>query len=66
MRRDTIFYQLFRQLPTLFFDLVSQPPLDADRYSFDSVEVKATSFRMDGVFVPPNSSGIVYFGEVQF
>jgi predicted transposase/invertase (TIGR01784 family) len=66
MRRDTIFYQLFRQLPTLFFDLVSQPPLDADRYTFDSVEVKETSFRMDGVFVPPNLSGIVYFCEVQF
>jgi predicted transposase/invertase (TIGR01784 family) len=66
MRRDTIFYQLFRQSPTLLFDLISQPPLDADRYTFDSVEVKETSFRMDGVFVPPNSSGIVYFCEVQF
>ena len=66
MRRDTIFYQLFRQSPTLLFDLISQPPLDADRYSFDSVEVKETSFRMDGVFVPPNPSGVVYFCEVQF
>jgi predicted transposase/invertase (TIGR01784 family) len=66
MRRDTIFYQLFRQSPTLLFDLISQPPQDAERYSFDSVEVKETSFRMDGVFVPPNSSGIVYFCEVQF
>jgi predicted transposase/invertase (TIGR01784 family) len=61
-----IFYQLFRQSPTLLFDLISQPPEDAARYSFDSVEVKETSFRMDGVFVPPNSSGIVYFCEVQF
>jgi predicted transposase/invertase (TIGR01784 family) len=66
MRRDTIFYQLFRQSPTLLFDLISQPPQDAEQYSFDSVEVKETSFRMDGVFVPPNSSGIVYFCEVQF
>jgi predicted transposase/invertase (TIGR01784 family) len=66
MRRDTIFYQLFRQSPTLLFDLISQPPEDADRYSFDSVEVKETSFRMDGVFVPPNPSGMVYFCEVQF
>ena len=32
----------------------------------DSVEVKETSFRMDGVFVPPNPSGTVYFCEVQF
>jgi predicted transposase/invertase (TIGR01784 family) len=66
MRRDTIFYQLFRQSPTLLFDLISQPPEDADLYTFDSVEVKETSFRMDGVFVPPNPSGTVYFCEVQF
>ena len=33
MRRDTIFYQLFRQSPTLLFELISQPPIDADRYS---------------------------------
>jgi predicted transposase/invertase (TIGR01784 family) len=66
MRRDTIFYQLFRQSPTLLFDLISQPPIDANRYTFDSVEVKETSFRMDGVFVPPNPSGTVYFCEVQF
>jgi predicted transposase/invertase (TIGR01784 family) len=66
MRRDTIFYQLFRQSPTLLFDLISQPPDRANEYIFDSVEVKETSFRMDGVFIPPNSSGIVYFCEVQF
>jgi predicted transposase/invertase (TIGR01784 family) len=66
MRRDTIFYQLFRQSPTLLFDLISQPPEDADRYTFDSVEVKETSFRMDGVFVPPTPFGTVYFCEAQF
>ncbi len=66
MRRDTILYQLFRQSPTLLFELLSQPPIDADRYTFDSVEVKETSFRMDGVLVPPNPSGIVYFCEAQF
>ena len=66
MHRDTIFYQLFRQSPTLLLDLISQPPEDADRYTFDSVEVKETSFRMDGVFVPPNPSSTVYFCEVQF
>jgi predicted transposase/invertase (TIGR01784 family) len=66
MRRDTIFYQLFRQSPTLLFDLISQPPEDAKLYTFDSVEVKETSFRMDGVFLPPTSFGIVYFCEVQF
>jgi predicted transposase/invertase (TIGR01784 family) len=66
MRRDSIFYQLFRQSPTLLFELLPQPPEDAARYVFEAIEVKETAFRMDGVFLPPNTSGIVYFGEVQF
>jgi predicted transposase/invertase (TIGR01784 family) len=66
MRRDSIFYQLFRQSPTLLFELLPQPPENAARYVFEAIEVKETAFRMDGVFLPPNASGIVYFGEVQF
>jgi predicted transposase/invertase (TIGR01784 family) len=66
MRRDSIFYQLFRQLPTLLFELVPQAPDNAEQYTFDSVEVKETAFRIDGVFIPPSPSGIVYFCEVQF
>jgi predicted transposase/invertase (TIGR01784 family) len=66
MRRDTIFYQLFRQSPTLLFDLVSQPPDNAAGYVFESIEVKETAFRIDGVFLPPDRSGVVFFCEVQF
>jgi predicted transposase/invertase (TIGR01784 family) len=66
MRRDTIFYQLFRQSPTLLFELLSQPPERAAEYTFEAIEVKETSFRTDGVFLPPDPSGIVYFCEVQF
>ncbi len=66
MRRDTIFYQLFQQSPTLLFELLPQPPKNAARYTFEAIEVKETAFRMDGVFVPPDRSGIVYFCEVQF
>jgi predicted transposase/invertase (TIGR01784 family) len=66
MRRDTIFFQLFQQSPTLLFELLPQPPERADEYIFDSVEVKETSFRMDGVFLPPDSSGVIYVCEVQF
>ena len=66
MRRDTIFYQLFRQAPTLLFELLAQPPERADEYIFDAQEVKETSFRLDGVFLPPNNRGIIYFCEVQF
>jgi predicted transposase/invertase (TIGR01784 family) len=66
MRRDSIFYQLFRQSPSLLFELLPQPPADAQSYVFESIEVKETSFRIDGVFLPPNPAGIVYFCEVQF
>ena len=66
MRRDTIFYQLFRQSPSLLFELISQPPDNAQQYIFDSIEVKETAFRLDGVFIPPDPSGIIYFCEVQF
>ena len=66
MRRDSIFYQLFRQSPTLLFELLPQPPEDAQGYIFESIEVKETSFRIDGVFLPPNPAGIIYFCEVQF
>jgi predicted transposase/invertase (TIGR01784 family) len=66
MRRDSIFYQLFRQLPTLLFELVPEPPDRAEQYTFDSLEVKETAFRIDGVFIPPSPFGIVYFCEVQF
>ena len=66
MRRDTIFFQLFRQSPTLLFELLADPPANPTEYIFDSVEVKETSFRIDGVFLPPNSTGNIYFCEVQF
>ena len=66
MRRDTIFYQLFQQSPILLFELLAQPPARANEYVFEAVEVKETAFRMDGVFVPPDRSGIVYFCEAQF
>jgi predicted transposase/invertase (TIGR01784 family) len=68
MRRDSIFYRLFQNLPTLLFDLLPDPPANADRYRFDSVAVKEPTFEIDGVFLPPESdgTGVVYFCEVQF
>jgi predicted transposase/invertase (TIGR01784 family) len=67
MRRDSIFYKLFKQLPGLLFELIEVIPPDGDRYRFDSVEVKETAFRIDGVFLPPDDavSKKVFFAEVQ-
>jgi predicted transposase/invertase (TIGR01784 family) len=68
MRRDSIFYKLFQQSPTLLFELLTNPPENAGEYRFDSVAVKEAKFEIDGVFLPPESKnpGVVYFCEVQF
>ncbi|MTJ11157.1 DUF2887 domain-containing protein [Anabaena sp. UHCC 0187] len=68
MRRDTLFYQLFKQFPGLIFELVDQKPPEAADYQFDSIEVKETAFRIDGVFLPPDHANpkIAFFAEVQF
>ncbi|MEA5618641.1 DUF2887 domain-containing protein [Cronbergia sp. UHCC 0137] len=68
MRRDSIFYKLFKQFPSLLFELVDQKPLEAEKYQFDSIEVKETAFRIDGVFLPPDHANpkIAFFAEVQF
>lgn len=68
MRRDTIFYQLFKQFPSLIFELVDDKPPTAAQYQFDSIEVKETAFRIDGVFLPPDHANpkIAFFSEIQF
>jgi predicted transposase/invertase (TIGR01784 family) len=68
MRRDTIFYKLFQQYPSLLFELLEKPPENANAYRFDSVAIKEPKFEIDGVFLPPENEnpGIVYFCEVQF
>ena len=67
MRRDSIFYKLFQQAPTLLFELLPDPPDNAAAYRFDSVAIKEPRFEIDGVFLPPEGeTGTVYFCEVQF
>ena len=68
MKTDTIFYRLFQSFPSIFFELINQPPEEANAYQFSSVEVKQLSFRIDGVFLPASNSPSLpnYFVEVQF
>ena len=68
MRRDAIFYQIFKRFPSLLFTLLDHPPDQARGYRFESVEVKEPTFRIDGVFLPPEdvSPRVVYFAEFQF
>jgi predicted transposase/invertase (TIGR01784 family) len=68
VRRDAIFYTIFKRSPRLLFELVEQPPANADNYRFESVEVKEPTFRIDGVFLPPPEATpqTIFFAEVQF
>ncbi len=67
MRRDSIFYSLFKQSPSLLFELLDEIPDTATEYRFESVAVKEPTFTIDGVFLPPETAppGTVFFAEVQ-
>ncbi len=67
MKTDSLFYRIFRYAPTLFFELIDQPAATARAYKFDSIEIKQTAFRLDGVFVPKakRSDRPIYFVEAQ-
>ena len=56
MQRDSIFYKLFQQSPTLLFELLTNSPINASAYRFDSVAVKEPRFEIDGVFLPPENA----------
>jgi predicted transposase/invertase (TIGR01784 family) len=68
VKKDSLFYRLFQTLPRLFFELLGQPVERADTYRFTAVELKQTAFRLDGVFVPPDTEPTwpLFFVEVQF
>ena len=67
MKTDSIFYRLFQQFPSIFFELIDNPPETANIYQFASVEIKQTAFRIDGVFLPTqDETKPIYFVEVQF
>ncbi len=68
MKTDTIFYQLFQNFPSIFFELIGQPATANSSYQFTSLEVKQRAFRFDGLFLPVAESSLlpIYFVEVQF
>ena len=66
VRTDSLFYRIFSTVPEVFFQLVGQPFQQG--YQFQSVELKQTAFRIDGVFLPPTAAtdSPAFFVEVQF
>lgn len=53
MKTDSIFYKVFQSAPETFFQLIGEDDPRTVNYAFGSQEVKQTSFRMDGIFLPP-------------
>jgi predicted transposase/invertase (TIGR01784 family) len=67
VKTDSIFYRLFQELPSIFFELIGNPPQTAEVYKFSSIEINQTAFRIDGVFLPTQGEeNPIYFVEVQF
>lgn len=68
LRRDAIFYTIFQRSPELIFEFIEPGITNTTNYRFESVEVKEPTFRIDGVFLPPQDAlpRVVIFAEVQF
>lgn len=66
MKTDSILNRFFREFPGEFFALLGEDRQKAERYEFNSVEVKEQRFRFDGVFKPKTNSDRLYFFEAQF
>ena len=68
MKTDSLFYRLFQTAPAILLELIGQSEEDAIGYEFQSLELKQTALRIDGVLLPTEASSQrpVYFVEVQF
>lgn len=61
MRTDKLAYLWLQEIPEGFFTLIGRDKTDAQRYTFKSVELKETAFRIDAVFTPQEADDITYF-----
>jgi predicted transposase YdaD len=53
LQTDSLFYEIFQTDPSIVFELIGNLSARNITYSFASREVKQTSFRIDGILVPP-------------
>ncbi|MBD2185792.1 Rpn family recombination-promoting nuclease/putative transposase [Planktothrix sp. FACHB-1355] len=67
MKTDTIFYQLFKEFPNIFFELIGKPDANINAYEFIAPEIKQQSFRIDGLFATLEQfpTEPLYFVEIQ-
>ena len=65
MKTDKLFYRLFHTQPELVLELAGMQPPYPQGYRHRSLELKETSFRLDGVIHPPQGYPHVFW-EAQF
>lgn len=67
IKTDVIFYELIKELPQIFFELIGKPENNPDIYTFIAPEVKQQSFRLDGIFstIQEFENEPLYFVELQ-
>ena len=66
MKRDSLFFELFRDLPRGFFDAIGRSDVDPRQYELKSIEYKESAVRLDGVFLPRTAAaGPAYIWEAQ-
>ncbi len=68
MKTDAIFYEIFKEIPKIFFKIIGQPHINPNAYEFTEPELQQTSLRLDGVFSTRQefSNEPLYFVETQF
>ena len=52
MKTDAIFYEIFKEFPHIFFEIIGEPETNINTYEFTAPESKQKSFRLDGLFSP--------------
>ncbi|WP_414518361.1 Rpn family recombination-promoting nuclease/putative transposase [Nostoc sp. PCC 9305] len=67
MKTDVIFYELIKELPQIFFELIDKPETNPNIYTFIAPEIKQQSFRLDGLFatIKGFENEPLYFVELQ-
>lgn len=67
MKRDSLFFEFFRDLPRGFFEAIGRGDVDPEQYELKSIEYKQTAVRLDGVFSPlAAGAGPAYIWETQW
>jgi predicted transposase/invertase (TIGR01784 family) len=66
MKRDSLFFELFRDLPRGFFEVIGRGDVDPRQYELKAIEFKESAVRLDGVFLPrTRDAGPAYIWEAQ-